>query len=47
MLHVAFRQMSDLLGKNDTYAAVYAQMLRSTNLPPALEDDVRRLEQID
>lgn len=47
MLHVAFRQMSDLLGEHDTYAAAYAQMLQSTNLPPSLEDDVCRLEQID
>ena len=38
MLHVAFRQISDLLGENDTYAAEYAQMLRSTNLLPSLEE---------
>ena len=47
MLHVAFRQISDMLGENDTYAAAYAQILQSTNLPPSLEEDVRRLEQIE
>lgn len=46
MLHVAFRQMSDLLGENNTYAAAYAQMLRSTNLPPSFEEDVHRLDQV-
>ena len=46
MLHVAFRQMSDLLGENDTYAEAYVQMLQSTNMPTSLEEDVRRLEQI-
>ena len=53
MLHVAFRQMSDLLGENNTYAEAYAQMLQSnaqmlqsTNMPTSLEEHVRRLEQI-
>lgn len=39
--------MSDLLGENDTYVAAYAQKLQSTNLSPSLEEDVRRLDQID
>lgn len=47
MLHVPFRKRSDLLSENDTYAAAYAQMLRSRNLPSSLEDDVCRLELID
>ena len=46
MLHVSFRQMSDLLGEYGTYAEAYANYLLSASAPStSLQDDVRRLEE--
>ena len=46
MLHVPFRLQGQLMGDNDTFAAAYATFLQSGNIPPSLEDDIHRLEQI-
>ena len=46
MLHVPFRLQDELLGDNDTFTAAYATFLQSGNIPPSLEDDIHRLEQI-
>ena len=46
MLHMSFRQISDILGEHDTYAEAYATFLLSTGAPSnSLQDDVRRLEE--
>ena len=45
MLHVAFRQLSDLLTGHSTFIEAYRHLLSSTNLPPSLEEDVYRLEE--
>ena len=46
MLHICFRQISDLLGEYDTYAEAYADFLSSSIVPPSLQDDIHELEQI-
>ena len=46
MLHVPFRLLNDLLGDNETFKAAYATFLQSGNIPPSLEDDIHRLEQL-
>ena len=45
MLHKPYRQEEDLLLGCDTYSHAYALFLRSSNIPPSLEEDIRRLEQ--
>lgn len=45
MLYKPFRQVQELLGDHDTFAAAYAEFLQSSNVPPSLEDDIQRLEQ--
>ena len=45
MLHVAFRQLSDLLTGHSTFTEAYRHLLSLTNLPPSLEEDVYRLEE--
>ena len=45
MLHIPFRQVQELLGDCDTYAAAYAIFLQSGNVPSSLEDDIYRLQQ--
>ena len=45
MLYKRFRQVQELLGDHDTFAAAYAEFLQSGNIPPSLEDDIQRLEQ--
>jgi len=45
MLHVSFRQLSQILGEHHTYADAYASCLRSSVVPPSLHDDVHMLEQ--
>ena len=45
MLHKPFRRVDQLKGECDTFAAAYAIFLQSGNVPPSLEDDIRRLEQ--
>ena len=45
MLHKPFRHIDELKHRSDTFAAAYALFLQSGNIPPSLEDDIRRLEQ--
>ena len=45
MLHLAFRDITDLLSGHETFAAAYAAFLNSGNAPTSLEDDVYRLQQ--
>lgn len=45
ILHVAFRQLSDLLTGHNTFTEAYQQLLSSTNLPSSLEEDVHILEE--
>ena len=45
MQHKPFRQLSDLLGESETYAAAYAVFLQSGSVPPSLHDDIHSLEQ--
>ena len=45
MQHKPFRQLSDLLGESETYAAVYTVFLQSGSVPPLLHDDIHHLEQ--
>ena len=45
MLHKPFRHINELKGQCDSFAAAYAIFLQSSNVPPSLEDDIRRLEQ--
>ena len=47
MLHVSFRQITELLGENATYAMAYATFLHSATVPSSLEDDVCRLQEQD
>ena len=44
MLHVKFRQLSDLLMGNITFTETYHQFLLKADVPSSLEEDVRRLE---
>ena len=44
MMHLPFRQLEDLLGECDTYAAAYTLYLLSGNAPPSLADDIHCLE---
>ena len=46
MLHVPFRHQDELLGDNNTFIAAYATFFQSGNLPPSLEEDIHRLEQL-
>ena len=45
MLHQSFRHITDLLAGCETYAAAYAGLLQTGNVPTSLEDDVYRLQQ--
>lgn len=45
MLHVNFRQISDVLGEYDTHADAYASFLHSSVVPPSLQDDIHIREQ--
>ena len=45
MLHQPFRHITDLLAGCETYAAAYAALLQSGNVPMSLEDDMYRLQQ--
>jgi len=46
MQHKAFRQMSDLLAGHEMYAEAYANFLATENIPPSLEEDIFRLQQL-
>ncbi len=45
MLHVPFRHVDQLKGTCDTFSEAYAIILQSGNVPPSLEDDIRRLSE--
>ena len=47
MLHVSFRQITELLGENATFAMAYATFLHLATVPSSLEDDVCRLQEQD
>ena len=44
MLHLPFCHQDELLGGETTFAAAYADFLRSGNIPSSLEDNIYRLE---
>ena len=43
MLHVPFRHIDQLKGTFETFSDAYLIFLQSGNIPPTLEDDIRRL----
>ena len=45
MLHIPFHHIDQLKGSSDTFAEAYAIFLQSGNVPPSLEDDIRRLSE--
>ncbi len=45
MLHVPFHHVDQLKGTCDTFSEAYAIFLESGNVPPSLEDDIRRLNE--
>ena len=47
MQHVPFRRQENLLGEHATYTAAYAAFLQSGSVPPSLEDDISRLDQMN
>ena len=47
MMHLPFRQLEDLLGECDTYAAAYTLYLLSGNAPPSLADDIHCLKTVE
>ena len=46
MLHVPFRNITELKGTCETFSEAYSVFLQSTNVPASLEDDIRRLMQV-
>ena len=46
MQHVPFRHVEEVKGAFRTFAEAYASFLHSGNIPPSLEDDIHRLEQL-
>ena len=44
MLHQPFRRLHELLGGLETHSEAYSAFLRSNAVPPALADDIHRLE---
>jgi len=44
MLHVKFRQLSDLLMGNNTYIESYQQFLSLSDVPSSLEEEIRSLQ---
>ena len=47
MQHVPFRRQEDLLEEHTTYTAAYSALLQSGSVPPSLEDDIARLDQVN
>ena len=43
MLHVPFRSVDQLKGACERFSEAYSIFLSSANVPPSLEDDIRRL----
>ena len=43
MLHVLFRSVDQLKGACERFSETYSIFLSSANVPPSLEDDIRRL----
>ena len=46
MQHKPFRQVNELLAAHETYAEAYTEFLRSGNIPPSLEEDIFRRQQL-
>ena len=46
MQHKTFRQVSELLAGHETYAQAYTEFLQTGNIPPSLEEDIFRLQQL-
>ena len=47
MLHVQFRQISDLLVDHNTFAEAYEHFLLSADVPSSLEEDIHRLQEME
>ena len=45
MLYVPFRHVDQLKGSCETFTEAYTIFLQSGNVPPSLEDDIRRLNE--
>lgn len=45
MLHIPFRNIDQIKGACEEFSEAYSIFLTSANLPPSLEDDVRRLSE--
>ena len=45
MLHVPFRHVDQLKGSCETFTEAYTIFLQSGNVPPSLQDDIRRLNE--
>ena len=45
MLHVPFWHIDQLKGTFETFSDAYLIFLQSGNIPPSLEDDIRRLRE--
>ena len=43
MLYVPFRHINQLKETYNTFSEAYSVFLQSANIPPSLEDDIRRL----
>lgn len=47
MLHVQFRQLSDLLVDHNTFTEAYQHFLLSADVPFSLEEDIHRLQEAE
>ena len=47
MLHVQFRQLSDLLVHHKTFVEAYQHYLLSADVPLSLDEDIHRLQEVD
>lgn len=47
MLHVPFRHIDELKGTSENFSEAYSVFLQSTHIPASLEDDIRRLMQME
>ena len=43
MLNVSFHDINQLKGMHETFSEAYNIFLQSANIPPSLEDEIRRL----
>ena len=47
MQHKPFCQLSELLAQHETYAEAYTEFLQTGNIPPTLQEDIFRLQQLE